>query len=344
MKYKKLAGTELNVSRICLGTMTYGKQNTEQEAFAQLDLALAQGVNFIDTAELYPVPTAAETRSLTEEYIGNWIKARNNRDKLIIGTKVCGPAKMVEYLRDDIAHDERNIRIAIEGSLKRLNTDYIDLYQLHWPDRQTNFFGQLGYEHDASNDGTPLLETLTVLKTLVDEGKVRHVGVSNESPWGVMRFLQLAKEFDLPRIASVQNAYSLLNRTDEIGLAEVLYRENIDLLPYSPLGFGVLTGKYLKGTPKNSRLDLFPAYQRYMTPNGVQATQKYVDLAQRYGIDPAQMAIAFAASRPFVGSTIIGATTKAQLENGIAAIELELDASLLAEIEAIHNACHNPCP
>ena len=344
MKYKNLAGTELNVSRICLGTMTYGKQNTEQEAFAQLDLALAQGVNFIDTAELYPVPTAAQTRNLTEEYIGNWIKARNNRDQLIIGTKVCGPAAMVEYLREDIAHDERNIRIAVEGSLKRLNTDYIDLYQLHWPDRQTNFFGQLGYEHDASNDGTPLLETLRVLKALVDEGKVRHIGVSNESPWGVMRFLQLAKEFDLPRIAGVQNAYSLLNRTDEIGLAEVLYRENIDLLPYSPLGFGVLTGKYLQGTPKNSRLDLFPAYQRYMTPNGVIATQKYVDLAQRHGIDPAQMAIAFAASRPFVGSTIIGATTNAQLENAIAAIDLELDETILSEIAAIHNACHNPCP
>jgi len=345
MQYKNLSNTDLKVSRICLGTMTFGRQNTEQQAFEQLDFALAQGVNFIDTAELYPVPTAAATRCLTEQYIGNWIRARGNREKLIIGTKVCGPAAMVEYLRPNIAHDEHNIRSAVEGSLKRLNTDYIDLYQLHWPDRQSNFFGQLGYEHDTSNDGTPLLETLRVLKQLVDEGKVRYVGVSNESPWGVMSFLQLAKEFNLPRIASVQNAYSLLNRTTEIALAEVLYRENIDLLPYSPLGFGVLTGKYLNGAlPKNSRLQLFPHYSRYQTANGVVATAKYVQLAKSLDMDPAQLAIAFVASRPFVGSTIIGATDIAQLGNAIAAIEVTLDADVLAEIEAIHNACHNPCP
>ena len=345
MQYKKLSNTDLKVSRICLGTMTFGRQNTEQQAFQQLDFALAQGVNFIDTAELYPVPTAAATRCLTEQYIGNWIRARGNREQLIIGTKVCGPAPMVEYLRANIAHDELNIRAAVEGSLKRLNTDYIDLYQLHWPDRQSNFFGQLGYEHDSSNDGTPLLETLRVLKQLVDEGKVRYVGVSNESPWGVMSFLQLAKEFDLPRIACVQNAYSLLNRTTEIGLAEVLYRENIDLLPYSPLGFGVLTGKYLNGAlPENSRLQLFPHYSRYQTVNGVIATAKYVELANSLNMDPAQLAIAFVASRPFVGSTIIGATDIAQLGNAIAAIDLVLDADVLAKIEAIHSSCHNPCP
>ncbi|EPJ49713.1 MAG: aryl-alcohol dehydrogenase-like oxidoreductase [Osedax symbiont Rs2] len=345
MQYKNLSNTDLKVSRICLGTMTFGRQNTEQQAFEQLDFALAQGVNFIDTAELYPVPTAAATRCLTEQYIGNWIRARGNREKLIIGTKVCGPAAMVEYLRPNIAHDEHNIRTAVEGSLKRLNTDYIDLYQLHWPDRQSNFFGQLGYEHDTSNDGTPLLETLKVLKQLVDEGKVRYVGVSNESPWGVMSFLQLAKQFNLPKIASVQNAYSLLNRTTEIALAEVLYRENIDLLPYSPLGFGVLSGKYLNGAlPENSRLQLFPHYSRYQTANGVVATAQYVQLAKSLDMDPAQLAIAFVASRPFVGSTIIGATDIAQLGNAIAAIDLELDADVLAKIEAIHNACHNPCP
>jgi aryl-alcohol dehydrogenase-like predicted oxidoreductase len=345
MQYKTLAGTDLNVSRICLGTMTFGKQNTQQQAFEQLDLALDKGVNFIDTAELYPVPTSAQTECLTEQYIGQWIKARANRDKLIIGTKVCGPAPMVEYLRPNIAHDENNIRAAVEGSLKRLNTDYIDLYQLHWPDRQTNFFGQLGYEHDSSNDGTPLRDTLFVLKQLVDEGKIRYVGVSNESPWGVMSFLQLAKEFDLPRISSVQNAYSLLNRTTEIGLAEVLYRENIDLLPYSPLGFGVLTGKYLDGAlPKNSRLDLFPQYSRYQTTNGVIATKKYVELANKYAIDPAQMAIAFVASRPFVGSTIIGATNLDQLNNAISAIDLNVSEQLIKDIDSIHNTCHNPCP
>ena len=345
MKYQKLTNTDLEVSRICLGTMTFGKQNTQQQAFEQLDFALAQGVNFIDTAELYPVPTSADTRCLTEEYIGNWIEQRGNRDKLIIATKVCGPAKMVEYLRPNIALDEVNIRTAVEGSLKRLKTDYIDLYQLHWPDRQTNFFGQLGYEHDLSNDGTSILETLRVLKQLVDEGKIRYVGVSNESPWGVMSFLQLAKEFDLPRIASVQNAYSLLNRTTEIALAEVLYRENLHLLPYSPLGFGVLTGKYLKGQlPKNSRLDLFPHFSRYQTPHGITATTHYVELAKSRGLDPAQMAIAYVANKPFVGSTIIGATDLGQLENAISAIDVDLDEEVLSSIEVIHNACHNPCP
>jgi len=345
MQYKTLTNTDLTVSRICLGTMTFGKQNTEREAFEQLDFALAQGVNFIDTAELYPVPTGAATRCLTEEYIGNWIAQRKNRDKLVLATKVCGPAAMVEYLRPNIALDEKNIREAIEGSLKRLQTDYIDLYQLHWPDRQTNFFGQLGYEHNSVKDGTPLLETLRVLKALVDEGKIRYIGVSNESPWGVMSFLQLAKEFDLPTIASVQNAYSLLNRTTEIALAEVLYRENVDMLPYSPLGFGVLSGKYLHGAlPENSRLQLFPNYARYQTPNGVVATQKYVDLAAQYGLDPAQMAIAFVASRPFVGSTIIGATNIDQLAKAIEAIDVHLNEEVLAEIEVIHNACHNPCP
>jgi len=345
MQYKTLSNTDLKVSRICLGTMTFGKQNTEQEAFEQLDYALAQGVNFIDTAELYPVPTGAATRCLTEEYIGNWIAKRGNRDKLVLATKVCGPAAMVEYLRPNIALDEKNIREAVEGSLKRLQTDYIDLYQLHWPDRQTNFFGQLGYEHNSENDGTPLRETLRVLKDLVDEGKIRYVGVSNESPWGVMSFLQLAKEFNLPKIASVQNAYSLLNRTTEIGLAEVLYREGIDFLPYSPLGFGVLSGKYLNGAlPENSRLQLFPNYSRYQTPNGVIATQQYVDLAEKSGLDPAQMAIAFVASRPFVGSTIIGATNIDQLSKAIGAIDVSLSEQVFDEISAIHNACHNPCP
>ncbi|NQZ29867.1 MAG: NADP(H)-dependent aldo-keto reductase [Oceanospirillaceae bacterium] len=345
MKYKTLASTDLKVSRICLGTMTFGQQNTQQQAFEQLDYAVAQGVNFIDTAELYPVPTSATTRCLTEEYLGNWLAQRKNREQLIIATKVCGPAPMVEYLRPNIAHDERNIRAAVEGSLKRLQTDYIDLYQLHWPDRQTNFFGQLGYEHNSDNDGTPLAETLRVLKALVDEGKIRYVGVSNESPWGVMSFLQLAKEFDLPRIATVQNAYSLLNRTTEIGLAEVLFRENIDLLPYSPLGFGVLSGKYLNGAlPQNSRLQLFPTFARYQTPNGLIATQKYVDLAREFSLDPAQMAIAFVASQPFVGSTIIGATNIEQLSQAIEAINIDLSDDLLAKIAQIHNACHNPCP
>lgn len=345
MQYKKLAGSELNVSRICLGTMTFGKQNTETEAFEQLDYAWAQGVNFIDTAELYPVPTHADTRCLTEQYIGNWLKKRGNRDQVIIGTKVCGPADMVKYLRPNIQLDASNIREAIEGSLKRLNTEYIDLYQLHWPDRQTNYFGQLGYEHDLTTQGTPLLETLQVLKALVDEGKIRYIGVSNETPWGVMSFLKLAEQFSLPRIVSVQNPYSLLNRTAEIGLAEILYREKVALLPYSPLGFGVLTGKYLNGQlPKASRLALFPQYNRYLTENGIKATEKYIALAQTANIHPVHLALSYVNSRPFVGSTIIGATNLEQLRIAIDAVDYKLDRDILMEVENIHNQCHNPCP
>ncbi|BBB31383.1 NADP(H)-dependent aldo-keto reductase [Neptunomonas japonica] len=343
MHYHTLGHSDLKVSRICLGTMTFGEQNSEAEAHQMLDYAVFQGVNFLDLAEIYPVPTSAESQGLTEQYVGNWMKLRGNREQIVIATKVSGPADMVSYLRQDICFDSRNIRMAIEGSLQRLQTDYIDLYQLHWPDRKTNFFGQLGYQHDTSKDGVPILETLKVLKELVDEGKIRHIGLSNESPWGVMTFLQYAQLYDLPKVVSVQNPYSLLNRTDEIGLTEVLQREGVDMLAYSPLGFGVLSGKYLDDKrPAGARLTLFPSYARYIKPNGIRATQAYVDLAKMHGVDPAQMALAYVNSRTFVGASIIGATTMSQLKSNIASDGLVLSDEILESIEDIHS--HNPNP
>ncbi|GAA0789958.1 NADP(H)-dependent aldo-keto reductase [Marinobacterium sediminicola] len=345
MDYLTLGQSDLKVSRIALGTMTFGRQNSEAEAFEQLDYALERGVNLIDAAEMYPVPTAAEFQGRTELFIGNWMRQRGNRDQVVLATKATGPGDMVSYLRPDIRHDAHNLRIAIEGSLKRLQTDYIDLYQLHWPDRSTNYFGQLGYRHDPGQPGTPLEETLSVLAELVREGKVRYVGLSNETPWGTMKCLQLAEQSGLPRIVSVQNPYSLLNRTAEVGLAEVLLREQVGLLAYSPLGFGVLSGKYAGGTrPAGSRLALFPEYKRYLTEQGQAATQCYLELAAEFGLDPAQMALAYVNTRPFLGSNIIGATRMEQLKANLDSLEVSLSAELLARIEAIHQRYPNPCP
>ncbi len=345
MDYLTLGRSDLNVSRIALGTMTFGRQNSEAEAFEQLDYALERGVNLIDAAEMYPVPTAAEFQGRTEAYIGNWMQQRGNRDKVILATKATGPGEMVSYIRPNMCHDASNLRQAIEGSLQRLKTDYIDLYQLHWPDRSTNYFGQLGYQHNPNNPGTPIAETLAVLGELVDEGKIRYVGLSNETPWGTMKFLQLAEQLGLPRVISVQNPYNLLNRSAEVGLAEVLLREEVGLLAYSPLGFGVLSGKYAAGArPDGSRLALFPEYRRYLTEQGVAATERYLHLAAEYGLSPAQMALAYVNSRPFLGSNIIGATNLEQLKANIDSLELELSPELLAKIEAIHQHYPNPCP
>jgi len=345
MDYLTLGQSDLKVSRIALGTMTFGRQNSEADAFEQLDYALERGVNLIDAAEMYPVPTAAEFQGRTEAYIGNWMHQRGNRDRVILATKATGPGDMVSYLRPDMRHDARNLRLAIEGSLQRLQTDYIDLYQLHWPDRSTNYFGQLGYQHNPGHQGTPLAETLAVLGELVAEGKVRHIGLSNETPWGTMKCLQLAEQLGLPRIVSVQNPYSLLNRTAEIGLAEVLLREEVGLLAYSPLGFGVLSGKYASGArPDGSRLALFPEYRRYLTEQGLAATECYLHLAAEHGIDPAQMALAYVNSRPFLGSNIIGATRMDQLKANLDSLQLTLSPELLAQIEAIHQRYPNPCP
>jgi aryl-alcohol dehydrogenase-like predicted oxidoreductase len=346
MKYSQLGNTGIQVSRICLGTMTFGEQNTEAEAHAQLDYAFDAGVNFIDTAEMYPVPPRAETYGQTERYIGSWLRRSGRRDRVILATKVMGPSEDLHYVRDGSTRlDRRNIELAVNDSLQRLGTDYIDLYQLHWPDRRANYFGKLGYVHDPNDVPIPLEETLEVLGRLVEAGKVRFIGVSNETPWGVMRYLQIAAERGLPRIVSIQNPYNLLNRSFEVGLAEIAHREAVGLLAYSPLGFGVLTGKYLDGQrPEGARLTRFQRFQRYTKEVAQAPVRAYVETARRHGLDPAQMALAYVNSRPFLTSTIIGATTLEQLATNIASIDLELPEEVLAEIEAIHLRHPNPCP
>ena len=346
MEYRPLGRTGVKVSVICLGTMTWGKQNTEAEAHAQLDTALAAGVNFIDTAEMYPVPPEAETYSRTEQCIGSWLAARGNRDKVVLATKVVGRSDWLPHVRGGRAIlDRKNIEDALHASLKRLRTDYIDLYQLHWPDRNTNFFGALGYEHAADEVTVPIEETLRVLADLVAAGKVRYIGLSNETPWGAMKFLHLAEQLNLPRVASIQNPYSLLNRTYEIGLAEVSHREDCGLLAYSPLGFGVLSGKYLDGArPAGARLTLFERFSRYSNPRTERATKAYVELARAHGLKPAQMALAYVHSRPFLTSAIIGATSQEQLRDNLASHDLRLTKELLEAIEVIHQDNPNPSP
>ena len=347
MEYRQLGQTDINVSVICLGTMTWGEQNTQDDAFEQMDYALGQGVNFFDTAELYSIPPKAETYGKTEEIIGNWLTARGKRDDIILASKVCGPgANWLPHIRHgETRLNKKHIEAAIDTSLKRLQTDYLDLYQLHWPDRKTNFFGQLGYTHQPDDQPIPIDETLEALHSLVQSGRVRHVGLSNETPWGVMQFLNASHQCNYPRVVSVQNPYSLLNRSFEVGLAEVAIREQTGLLAYSPLGFGVLSGKYLnQQKPANARLTLHPDYDRYSNEEATTATQLYVNLAHEHGLDPAQMALAYINSRPFVTANIIGATTMAQLENNIASIDLNLSEEILAGIEAIHTRYPNPSP
>jgi aryl-alcohol dehydrogenase-like predicted oxidoreductase len=326
--------------------MTFGEQNTEPEAHDQLDRAVEAGINFLDTAEIYPVPPRAETQGLTETYIGNWLAERRCRERVVLATKVAGPAEWLPYLRGGVARlDRRNIEAALDASLRRLRTDYVDLYQLHWPDRETNYFGKLGYEHSGEDRSIPLLETLEVLGDLVRSGKVRHVGVSNETPWGLMRFLQLAGNDALPRMVSIQNPYSLLNRSFEVGLAEIAMREQCGLLAYSPLAFGVLSGKYLNGArPAGARLTLFERFDRYSNTEAERATADYVDLALRHGLDPAQMALAWVTSRPFVTANIIGATTLEQLDADLASATVVLSEELIAGIEEIHTRQPNPGP
>ena len=346
MEYRELGKTGTDVSVICLGTMTYGEQNTESEAFEQMDYALAEGVNFFDTAELYSIPAKAGTYGRTEEIIGNWFAARKNRDQVILASKIAGPGEgWVDHIRNGKTRFMReHIEAALNASLQRLKTDYIDLYQLHWPERKTNFFGPLGYFPKADSY-TPIEETLEVLASQVKAGKIRYIGLSNETPWGVMRFLSIAEKLDLPSIISVQNPYSLLNRSYEVGLAEVSWREQCGLLAYSPLGFGVLSGKYLHGNmPAKARLTLYPDYTRYSNEQAVKATQQYVDLAHAHDLDPAQMALAYVNSRPFLTSNIIGATSMTQLKSNIASIEVHLADETLEEIEAIHTRYPNPSP
>ncbi|MDH5217560.1 MAG: NADP(H)-dependent aldo-keto reductase, partial [Gammaproteobacteria bacterium] len=302
--------------------------------------------NFFDTAELYPVPPKAETYTATETIIGNWFEQRKNRDKVILASKVAGPGEWVDYMRDGkMCLDRKNINAAIEGSLKRLKTDYIDLYQLHWPDRQTNFFGQLGYQHNPVDNSVPIEETLDILDELVKSGKVRHIGLSNETPWGTMQFVHKAETKNQARIVSIQNPYNLLNRSFEVGLAEIAHRESVGLLAYSPMAFGALSGKYINNQkPEGARLTLFERFDRYSNPQALAAIEAYVTLARKHGLDPAQMALAYVNSRSFLTSNIIGATNLVQLKSNLESIELKLSEEVLDDIDAIHTRQPNPSP
>ena len=344
MEQRKLGGSGINVSALCLGTMTWGEQNSEAEAHAQMDMALERGINFFDAAELYPIPPKRETQGRTEEYIGSWFRERKSRDKVILASKVLGRTSY-DWFRKDGSNGRLSpaqIREALESSLTRLGTDYIDLYQVHWADRPMKTTGALEYEA-MEGDSHPIEETLGVLAEFVEVGKVRALGISNETPWGTMTYLHAADCHDLPRIVSIQNAYSLVNRAFEVGLSEITHREGVGLLAYSPLAQGYLTGKYENGAlPEGSRKALFNRAARYESPQGLKAISAYVALAAKHGLDPAQMALQFVASRPFVTSAIFGATTLEQLDNNIGASEL--DEALLEGIEAIHRDYSNPCP
>lgn len=346
MDYRRLPHSSLEVSKLCLGTMTWGEQNTQSEAFEQLDYAIGQGINFIDTAEMYPVPPKGETQGATERILGNYLKARGNRDNLIIATKVAGPGGKSDGIRPNMALDWRNIHQAVDDSLERLQIDTIDLYQLHWPDRNTNFFGELFYQQQDSEKLTPIINTLEALASLVTAGKIRYIGISNETPWGVMKYLQLAEKHGLPRIISVQNPYNLLNRSFEVGMAEIAHREELPLLAYSPLAFGALSGKYIDNQwPEGARLTLFKRFARYTGSQiALQATKAYVELAHEFNLNPAQMALAFVNSRQFVGSNIIGATNLEQLKENIDSIEVSLSESLLARLNELAALYRIPCP
>lgn len=345
MQTRKLGNTDIDVSLICLGTMTWGEQNTEQEAFEQLDYATSEGINFIDAAEMYPVPPRAETQGLTETYLGNWLAQRGRRDDLVIASKVAGPGNGLSYLRNGPRLTRDHIVAACDASLQRLQTDYIDLYQVHWPDRNTNFFGKLGYEHDLNEKSTPIEETLEALNELVKAGKVRHIGLSNETPWGAMEFLRLAREKNWPRIASIQNPYNLLNRSFEVGMAEIAHREQTGLLAYSPLAFGMLSGKYMGGKwPEKARLTLYERFSRYTNGSGADATRAYVELARHIGVSPVQLALAYVNSRSFLTSNIIGATTMEQLRENLSSLSVNLSPETLEAIETIHQEFTYPCP
>lgn len=346
MRTSPLGDTDIEVSRICLGTMTYGQQNTRDEGFEQMDYALDRGINFFDTAELYAIPPKPETQGATEAIIGEWFAARKSRDKVILATKVVGRSTNT-WFRDNGAPARLTppqMREALEKSLKRLQTDYIDLYQLHWPDRPINGFGGVNYEHIEA-ESEPIERTLDTLNTFIHEGKVRHIGISNETPWGTMKFLHAAEQLGLPRIVSIQNVYNLVSRVFEQGLSEIAMRENVGLLAYSPLGQGVLTGKYLNGArPAGSRKQLFDRIKRYETPRADDAIARYVEIARKHGLDPAQMALKFCDTRPFVTSTIIGATKMDQLKTNIAAFDIDLPDGVITDIEQAHILQPNPCP
>jgi aryl-alcohol dehydrogenase-like predicted oxidoreductase len=345
MNYKKLGNTNLKVSTICLGTMTWGEQNSQNEGFEQMDYALDQGINFWDTAEIYSVPPREETFGHTETIIGNWFEKTKKRNKVILASKVCGP--MREYVRGGgNQFGEKNITEALEGSLRRLKTDCIDLYQLHWPERKTNFFGKLGYEHDDSVEWTQFEDILGNLKKFIDQGKIKYVGVSNETPWGLSKYLELSKVKNLPRMLSVQNPYNLLNRTYEIGLAEISIREQAGLLAYSPLACGYLSGKYRNNQlPKDSRIERDSHFwTRYTQPNTDKAVELYYEIAKKYNLDLTQMSLKFLEIQPFITSVIIGATTMEQLKANIESVNIDLSKDIINEINEVQKIYPNPCP
>ena len=344
MNYKKLGNTDINVSTICLGTMTWGEQNTQSEAFEQMNYSLENGVNFWDTAELYAVPPKAETYGHTETIIGNWFEETKKRKDVILASKVGGPSR--KYMRNgENSFTGKNLEDALHGSLKRLKTDYIDLYQLHWPERNVNNFGKLGYEH-KENDWNKFEDILENLKKFIEQGKIRYVGLSNETPWGVMNYLQLAKDKALPRMMAIQNPYSLLNRSYEVGLAEVSIRENIGCLAYSPLASGYLSGKYRnKQFPKGSRMERdFDFWTRYRKPNMENAVEDYYRISQKFELDMSQMSIKFCEVQDFMTSVIIGATTMEQLKTNVESVKVNLDSEVIKEINNVQKKYPNPCP
>ena len=345
MNYKKLGNTDIDVSTICLGTMTWGEQNTQEEGFEQMDYALDEGVNFWDTAELYAIPPKKNTYGKTEEVIGNWFQKSKKREKVILATKVSGPG--LSWIRGGgNQFDDKNLNEAVNESLKRLKTDYIDLYQLHWPERKSNFFGKLGYEHEDKNEWNKFEDILASLNKIVKAGKIRHVGLSNETAWGLSKFLEISNNKNLPRMMSVQNPYSLLNRTYEVGLAEISIREKSGLLAYSPLAFGFLTGKYRnQELPENSRMKLFGEnFVRYKTENGQLAIEKYYEIAKKHQLDFAQMSLKFCEVQPFITSVIIGATTMDQLKINIESVNVNLEEDVINDINEVQKIYPNPCP
>ena len=343
MEYNILPNSNIKVSKICLGTMTWGRQNNQQEAFDQMDYSIDKGVNFFDTAELYPVPATPDKYAITEEIIGNWFQQSKKRDKIILATKIAGPGDYTAHIRKT-GYKGNSIENALDGSLKRLKTDYIDLYQLHWPERITNTFGNRNYQYfnDSWEDNFEFI--LEKLKELIKIGKIRHIGLSNENPWGIMKFLEYSKQ-ELPKMITVQNPYSLLNRLFEVGSSEICKRENIGLLAYSPLGFGILTGKYFNGKmPKNSRLDLFTTLKRYSNENSIKAAKLYDEVAKKHNLSLTHLSLSFVNDRPFVTSNIIGATNLEQLKENIESVNIKLSDEIISEINSINNKIPNPSP